>query len=232
MGAMMKKAYSILNIKNFDSNKRIIEGWATTPTLDRVGDSIDPFGVTAAKSIPLLLHHDSRLPVGQVELLKATKNGIPFRATIPVVSEPGVVKDRIDEAIHSLQYKLIGAVSIGFRVLNDAIERLDEGFRFLETEVMELSLVVIPAQPEAVITGIKSFDEQLNKALSQKVSSDLRTASGKTEDQQQKTAPAGSGIPSGVTEKKKHVTVKLSPESQKVKAPFGRVKIHTERKNK
>ncbi|HET7375515.1 MAG TPA: hypothetical protein VFK30_02340, partial [Anaerolineae bacterium] len=39
-----QRAYSILEIKSFDEEQRIIEGVATTPTADRVGDIVRPLG--------------------------------------------------------------------------------------------------------------------------------------------------------------------------------------------
>jgi HK97 family phage major capsid protein len=51
-------------------------------------------------------------------------------------------------------------VSIGFRVLKDGYELIKEsgGMRFTKTEVMELSLVTIPANQQATIHTIKSYD--------------------------------------------------------------------------
>jgi hypothetical protein len=52
-------------------------------------------------------------------------------------------------------------VSIGFRALKDAVEPIKGGgFRFKEWEWMELSLVTIPANSEAVISTIKSIDSK------------------------------------------------------------------------
>lgn len=158
---MINKAYSVLEIKSYDDEKREISGIATTPTPDRVDDVVEPLGMKFASEMPFLLHHDRTLPVGRVKFGKPTKDGIPFTAKIPLVKEAGIVKDRVDEAWHSVKYKLITGVSIGFRVLNDAYERLKTGgIRFLETECMELSLVTIPANAEASITSIKSLSEQ------------------------------------------------------------------------
>jgi HK97 family phage prohead protease len=114
------------------------------------------------------LNHDSRQPVGSVDFAKPTKTGIPFTASIPDVAEPGIVKDRVDEAWHSIKYKLIGAVSIGFRVVNDAYEQMTNGgLLFKEWEWLELSLVAIPAQPDAVIQSFKSMNpDQIRAALS------------------------------------------------------------------
>jgi HK97 family phage prohead protease len=154
---MQHRGYSLLDIKSVSEELRVIEGWATTPKVDRVGDVVEPLGITAAPTIPLLLHHDSRLPVGIVTLGKPTKKGVPFTARLPHVAEPGALQDRVNEAWQMVKYRLIAATSIGFRVIGDAVERIDTGLRFLKTEVMELSLVAIPAQDEAVITAFKSY---------------------------------------------------------------------------
>lgn len=158
----MKRAYSIVeNIKVSDEgDERVIRGMATTPTVDRVGDVVDPMGVTVADDIPLFLYHDSWQTVGRAKLGKATKNGIPFEARLPRVKEEGRLKERVDEAWQMLKYRLITGVSIGFNVLQDGYELMKEGgYRFLKTEVLELSLVPIPANADALITTVKSLYE-------------------------------------------------------------------------
>ena len=156
----MNRAYSLFTIKSIDEEQRVIRGMATTPSTDRVGDIIEPLGVKVAKSIPLFLYHDSRETVGRAFLEKPQKDGVPFEARIPKVSEAGRLKDRVDEAWQMLKYRLITGVSVGFNVLNDAYEVMkDGGYRFLETEILELSLVPIPANAEATITSIKSIDQ-------------------------------------------------------------------------
>ena len=165
----MNKAYSIFHIKSVDDERRVIRGIATTPTVDRMGDIVDPAGVKVASDIPLFLYHDSNQTVGRARFGKATKDGIPFEATIPNVKESGRLRDRVDEAWQMVKYGLIQAVSIGFRSLDDEVERLKNGgLKFLKTEVLELSLVPIPAQPDAVITGIKTFDMEVRAALGRK----------------------------------------------------------------
>lgn len=153
------KAYSLFSEKAVDDGSRVICGYATTPTPDRVDDVVVPDGVVyRSKDIKLHLYHDSRLPVGQVSFGKATSKGIPFEARIPEVVEAGVVKSRVDEAWHSVKYNLISAVSIGFRAMEDGIELLKSGgLKFTKWEMIELSLVSTPANPEAVISGFKSM---------------------------------------------------------------------------
>lgn len=156
-----KTAYSILTIKSFDDitdGERVITGIATTPAVDRVGDEVDPMGAIFKTPMPLLLHHDHRLPVGTVEFAQATKEGIPFVARIAKVDEAGVLKDRVDEAWQSVKAGLIKAVSIGF----NALEYLEikTGLRFTKWEWYELSLVTVPANVEATITAIKTLDDK------------------------------------------------------------------------
>lgn len=156
----MNRAYSLLEVKSVDSEKRVITGIATTPEPDRMGDIVVPTGVTYAASIPLLLHHDKERPVGRVSFKTPTSKGINFEASLPFIAEAGALKDRVDEAWSSVKAGLITGVSIGFRVLDDAIEQIKAtgGLKFLKTEVMELSLVTIPANASATILTVKSLD--------------------------------------------------------------------------
>jgi HK97 family phage major capsid protein/HK97 family phage prohead protease len=180
--AEIHRAYALLNVKAFSENKDFVtvEGIASTPSTDRIGDVVEPMGARFKTPMPFMLHHDSTLPVGQVTFAQPTAKGIPFRAQLPIVREPGVVQDRVNEAIHSLKYKLIGAVSIGFTAIESAVERLKTGgLRFKEWDWMELSMVTIPANPDAVITGVKSIDAALRAATGRKQSdSPLPGASG------------------------------------------------------
>lgn len=156
---MANRAYSILTEKSIkeDDDFVRIEGIATTPSPDRVDDVVDPMGAEFVLPMKLLLQHDHHLPVGNVTFARPTAKGTPFSAEIPRVKEPGRVKDRVDEAIHSLKYGLISAVSIGFRPLE--IEHLKSGgIKFTRWLWYELSLVTIPANAEAIITTVKSLD--------------------------------------------------------------------------
>ena len=164
--AVTRRAFSVLEVKSVETDKRIIRGIATTPTVDRMGDIVEPEGVTFKNPMPLLWQHQSDKPVGTVKFEKPTKNGINFVAEIPSIDEPGTLKDRIDEAWQSVKSGLVSAVSIGFRALE--YNFLDEGgIRFNKAEIYELSLVTIPAQPDAVITSLKSMDADAIALLKQ-----------------------------------------------------------------
>lgn len=155
---MLNRAYSLLSVKEVDNDKRIIRGMATTPEVDRVGDVIDPLGCGFKNPAPLLWMHDHSLPVGSVWFGTPTKEGVPFTAQLPEVDGPAQLKGRIDEAWTSVKAGLIRAVSIGFRALEYALIEETGGFRFLKTEILELSLVSVPANSGATISEIKSID--------------------------------------------------------------------------
>ena len=158
----MERSYRDLQIKNFSDEGEffVFTGVATTPNPDRMDDIVDPMGAKFAESIPLLWQHQHEKPIGKAKFGKPSKTGIPFSATIPVVKETGALKDRVDEAIQSIKYSLVTGVSIGFRVLNDAVERLATGgLHFKEYEVVELSVATIPANADAIIYAVKAIDQ-------------------------------------------------------------------------
>ena len=152
----LKKAFSLLEVREVGEEARTITGIATTPKIDSYGDIVEPEGVQYRGPVNLFLYHDRTKPVGNVAFGKATKSGIPFTATIPDVAEEGTVRERVNEAWHSLKYKLLQAVSIGFKPLEYTYLEDSYGIRFTSWEMLELSLVGVPANPDAVIQTVKS----------------------------------------------------------------------------
>lgn len=177
----MKRAYSVLEIKAVSDDAREIEGIATTPETDRMGDIVEPLGAKFAAELPLLWQHDHRAPVGHVRFGKPTKDGIPFKATISKIEEEGELKARLDLAWQSVKALLVRAVSIGFRALEYSLME-GGGVRFTQTEILELSLVTVPANADCTITTIRSIDTV------------FRAASGiQEDDSQDRTPPGASG---------------------------------------
>ena len=149
-------AYSLLETKALDESKRVFRGWATKPETDRVGDIINPMGAKFTNPLVLLHQHDHGSPIGSVMFSKATAKGIEFEATIPVIEEPGLLKDRVDMAWGEIKHGLVRGVSIGFRPLKYAF--LDAGgIDFQEIEIYELSSVSVPALASATIQTIKAL---------------------------------------------------------------------------
>lgn len=161
---MQGRAYSLITEKALDDGRRIFKGIATTPTPDRVQDVINPMGAKFKNPLALLHQHDHRKPIGTVRFSKPTEKGIEFEAEIPVIEEPGELRERVETAWGEIKAGLVRAVSIGFRPLKYAFKD-DGGIEFQEVEIYELSTVSIPANPDAVISEIKSIDKAVRKQL-------------------------------------------------------------------
>jgi HK97 family phage major capsid protein len=152
-------AYSQLQIKSIDAPKRIIEGWASTPTPDRVGDIMEPAGAEFALPLPLLWQHDA--PIGQVFAAERVDGkGIYIKARVSTVSTPGRLKEFVDDAWASFSASppLVRGLSIGWRPLEAVKVKGSTFTRHLRWLWVELSGVTIPANAECSITNIKSFD--------------------------------------------------------------------------
>lgn len=152
----MNKAHVALTIKTVDDEARLIEGWATRPEKDRVGDIVVPTGVEYKLPLPFLLDHDHSQAVGEVDHVEVSDEGIKFRAHIKKIDEPGPVKDLVDKAWQLVKHGLRRSVSIGF-----APKEFDVlpsgGLKYKTWEWLELSAVSVPALASANITGTKSF---------------------------------------------------------------------------
>lgn len=180
---MENRALALIEVKALDEKRRIFRGWATTAETDRMDDVIDPRGATFRNPVSLLHQHNHSLPIGVARLKKATKEGIEFEAEIPIVTEPGPLKDRVDTAWGEIKAGLVRAVSIGFRPLKDGYEAIagTGGLLFKAIEILEISTVSVPANPGAQITEIKSIDRR------------LRAASGNAHSAVRKNPPGVSG---------------------------------------
>lgn len=164
----MKKAYSLLQVKSFDAEERIIKGIASTPSPDRSDDIVDPSGAKFALPIPFLWQHMHSQPIGQVTEAVVTDKGIEVTVQIAKIEEEGKLKDRVDEAWQSIKSGLVRGLSIGFRGIEVEDIPRSWGLHFKQWEWFELSAVTVPANSEASITEIKTISksfEQKDTAL-------------------------------------------------------------------
>jgi HK97 family phage prohead protease len=168
----LQRAYSILHVKKLADDERVIEGIASTPSVDRVGDIVVPTGAKFTVPMPLLWQHRTDSPVGHVEFAQATDNGIPFRARIAKIAEPGELKNLVDKAWQAVKAKLVGAVSIGFTIDKYEVIKATGGLKINEWSWLELSLVTIPANADATIQNIRSIDAELLAASGNKQQGD------------------------------------------------------------
>jgi HK97 family phage major capsid protein/HK97 family phage prohead protease len=185
-----------LDIKSLDPDRRTFTGIASTPALDRQGHILDPAGITFTNPVPLLLHHDQKSPVGWVTL-RAAADGIYFDAVVSSHDEGGRLKDRLDEAWHSVKAGVIKTMSVGWRPIGDAVERLHAGAtKFLRSEIFEVSMVSIPANPQAVILSHKSVTKEPTMTIAERIQGLTQTRAdlGQQMRNLMESAPAGSTL--------------------------------------
>jgi uncharacterized protein len=154
----MNRAYSTLKIRSVDKDQRIIEGTASTPDTDRVGDILESRGAQFRLPFPFLWQHRHDQPIGTVEYARVTSSGITIRARIAQDDEPGPLKNLLDLAWSSIKQGLVKGLSVGFRPLSDPEPiRGSTGVRYQEWEILETSAVTIPANSACTISAVKHY---------------------------------------------------------------------------
>src|SRR5690625_1394315 len=134
-----------------------------------MGDIVEPAGAEFKLPIPLLWQHRHNEPIGSVTSARVTDKGIEIRAQLvgPTEGMPSQLAARLEEAWHSIKSGLVRGLSIGFNPIEYSF--MDNGgVNFLKWDWHELSAVTIPANAEATITAIKSFDQEQRAAFGKK----------------------------------------------------------------
>jgi HK97 family phage major capsid protein/HK97 family phage prohead protease len=158
----MHWAYSTIEwlvTKGVDDEQRILEGIATTPTPDRVGDIIEPTGAVFSLPMPLLWQHAQGQPIGHVLEARVASTGIHIRAQIA----KGVT-DTIEDAWRLIKGGLVRGFSIGLKPITASV-RKGGGLHVTTWEWLETSCVTLPANTDASILLIKSLDTAQRAAL-------------------------------------------------------------------
>ena len=120
------------------------------------------------------------LPIGRAENVRVTGTGL--EATLVFASpDASPLAERVWRLMSE---KVLSAVSVGFRPGKVTEEKVDGGtlFRLSDNELMEISVVPIPSNPEAVAKHIAWEHRQLHELVSrdapQRLPESLRSASG------------------------------------------------------
>lgn len=147
-----------------ETDKRIIEGIATTPTPDRYGDIILAEGAEFSLPLPALWQHSSSEPVGRVVNAVVAKEGI--KARIELEKPDAELREKtpswaeaLDKYWQQVKRGLVRGLSIGFRPKPHGykIDPEDYSFIFEAWEWLELSLVTIPANSECTVQTIRAY---------------------------------------------------------------------------
>lgn len=120
---------------------------------DRVGDMIEPaaFAGAIGKSLPMLFAHDQAQAVGVWDSIAIETDGLS-------VSGKLLVDDvsRAKEVRALLQAKAVTGLSVGFMTKKSA-PRKGGGRTISDLDLVEVSLVAVPAHPAARISNVKEL---------------------------------------------------------------------------
>jgi len=157
----MKKIFHITNTFEKSALQEdgsiTIKGLASTNALDRTGDIIDhnawkEGGLDNYSGNPIILfNHDYNRPIGRAKYCDVTQNGLELEAKIS--KSAGDIVELIKDGV-------LGAFSVGFKVKDADYNKETDGFLIKSAELLEVSVVSIPANQTATFSIAKSFDSE------------------------------------------------------------------------
>jgi HK97 family phage prohead protease len=134
-----------------------IAGYANTTSKDRTGDVVLSEawvkGIENYRKNPVLLYqHDHGKPIGKSDTVRVDKKGIFVEASVSSAAEKlhGVQSLIEDGALKSF--------SVGFRVKDADYDRTADTFVIKDLELLEISVVSVPANQESLFSIRKSFE--------------------------------------------------------------------------
>lgn len=132
----------------------VVEGIAWPfGTPDRVGDLIEKGAFAKAlPPLPMLAFHDQRDAVGVWEEITEAEDGLRVKGRLLIEDVP-----RARELRALIREKAVGGLSIGFTTTK-AAPRQGGGRVIADLNLLEISLVAVPAHPGARITAAKAFE--------------------------------------------------------------------------
>lgn len=155
----MGKLYTKAFVEKIDKDE--IVAIASSDIEDRQGEVVDVGGWDLDNFIkaPRLLwgHDHQKLPVGKVTKIWVEKSATPklmFKAQFQTVTEFGkAVKKLFDQGF-------LNTFSVGFKPIDsEHDEDVKSGLRFTKQELLEISVVNVPANPEALTLAYKSLEK-------------------------------------------------------------------------
>jgi len=142
-------------------------GWASVYGVkDRQGEIVQKGAFTASLqdyarrgNYPaLLLGHDMQNPVGAIERIRESEQGVEIEGQIDLGVEAG------QKAYELVRSKSLHGLSVGFQATEKTTEKGVPVIK--QADLLEVSLVAVPANQECVVTSVKSLrPSDIEKAL-------------------------------------------------------------------
>jgi uncharacterized protein len=182
----LQKSFTVtgLEVKESEQEKGVIEGYASTfGNLDRHGDIIAPGTFKGGRSkVPIFGLHRADLAVG-VGFVSEDEKGLKIKMKLAVNAESDILRERAKEYYSMVKEGIIEKMSVGMIILErEWVERAIDGKKIpvrmiKKADLVEVSLVPIPANDKATVTSVKEHDAEdlerlveaaVQKALQQK----------------------------------------------------------------
>jgi HK97 family phage prohead protease len=166
-----------VEFKASDDERGVIEGYASTfGNVDRHGDVIVKGAFEGGRSkIPIFAMHNPSMAIG-VGFVEEDSKGLKIRMKLAVDNpDSETLRDRAQEYYAMAKEGIIEKMSVGFIPLEREwkkrkVDGRDVPTRYIKkVDLVEVSLVPIPANDKARVTTVKSFDEDSIEKIAQKV---------------------------------------------------------------
>ena len=168
------KSYIDLDQVEFKELKEegVIEGYASTfGNIDRHGDIIEKGAFQGgAKKIPVFALHDPAQTIG-TGVVSEDEKGLKIKINLAVNAKSENLRKRAEEYYDLARLGIVERMSIGFAPLETDFEtRKVQGKESIvrvikKVDLMEVSLVPIPANDEARIVQVKTYGEPKKKLI-------------------------------------------------------------------
>lgn len=162
MDALKKTMF--IQTRAADDGRRVLEIVGTTPALDRDGESITAEGWQLDNYLknPVVMfgHNYVDRPVARTVALAKSPEGLVFRIQFPTEEQAGDWFGFSDSVYRMMKSGFINASSVGFMPLEwadgDGDGKSAPRRTFTKQDLLELSIVPVPSNPEALRLGLQS----------------------------------------------------------------------------
>lgn len=143
-----------------------VAGIASTANKDRVGDTVQQNWNTAefARNPVLYWNHDNNMVLGHVTKMEITPDGLVYEAELATTALAMEVQTLIAEG-HFTGNPGEAFSSVRFQSTPESIEETNTGYNFKDNKLMEISIVSMPANLDAMITSRSAEYPTLSKCI-------------------------------------------------------------------
>lgn len=159
---MAQIKYKRFEVKEFDEETGIIKGYASVfGNKDSYGDVVQPTAFTnlaqkGIKSVKMLWQHNMKEPIGVWQSYRVDSTGLYLEGKISNVVQRG------KEAIDLIKLGAIDGLSIGYYTLKETWDNVSKTLYLDEVDLIETSIVTMPANTLARISEIKSKSDRID----------------------------------------------------------------------